>query len=113
MDETSVYRIEISYHRPKDILIIHLLPKRPARLGGGEHDFWIRYDWDDPAKVVGFEVWDFSLMIPQIYNPEIVPGISMKFSMSDQMAPTYTLQEVLEWAYLTFVLRQEREALVA
>lgn len=113
MDKTSVNRIEISYNRAKDILTVHLLPKRPAKLGGGEHDFWIRYDWDDAKKVVGFEAWDFSLMIPQIYNQKIVPETSMKFSLSDQLAPSYTLQELLEWAYLTFVLRQEKEALVA
>jgi hypothetical protein len=37
------HEIEVSYYRQKDILSIHILPKRPAKTGGGEEDFLKRY----------------------------------------------------------------------
>jgi hypothetical protein len=43
---------------------IHILPRRPAKTGAGEDDFFIRYAWDDPQTIVGFEIVDFSLIIP-------------------------------------------------
>jgi hypothetical protein len=99
--------IEISYYRPKDILSIHVLPKRPATTGGGDADFLIRHDWDDPQKIVGFEILDFSLIIPKIYNREIVPDLPMKFFIKGTEVTDLSLQEVLEWAYLAFILRKE------
>ncbi|MDZ7361315.1 MAG: DUF2283 domain-containing protein [candidate division KSB1 bacterium] len=99
--------IEVSYFRQKDILSIHILPKRPAKTGGSEEDFLIRYDWDDPKTIAGFEILDFSLIIPKIYNHAIVPDLPMKFSIKGTDETDLTLQEVLEWAYLAFVLRKE------
>jgi uncharacterized protein YuzE len=99
--------IEVSYFRQKDILSIHILPKRAAKTGGGEEDFLIRYDWDDPKTIVGFEILDFSLIIPKIYNRSIVPDLPMKFSIKGTAVAALSLQEVLEWAYLAFVLRKE------
>jgi hypothetical protein len=104
--------IEISYYRHKDILSVHILPKRPAKTGGGEDDFLIRYDWDDPKTIVGFEILDFSLIIPKIYNREIVPELPMQFSIKGTEVTNLSLQEVLEWAYLTFILRKEEVPLV-
>ncbi len=105
--------IEVSYYRPKDILSIHILPKRPAKTGGGEEDFFIRYDWDDPNIIVGFEILDFSLVIPKIYSREIVPELSMRFSIRGTEVTDLSLQEVLEWAYLAFILRKETIPILA
>jgi hypothetical protein len=105
--------IEPSYYRAKDILSIHILPKRPAKTGGGESDFLVRYDWDDPNTIVGFEILDFSLFIPKIHNREIVPDLPMKFSIMGTAMPALSLQGVLEWAYLTFILRKEEIPILA
>ncbi len=63
MVEQSEHKIELSYYRFKDILLLHIIPKRPAKTSGGISDFLIRYDWDDPNLIVGFEILDFSLFI--------------------------------------------------
>ena len=105
--------IEVSYYRPKDILSIHILPKRPAKTGGGEDDFLIRYDWDDPQTIVGFEILDFSLIIPKIHNREIVPELPKRFSIKGTDVSDLSLQEVLEWAYLVFILRKEEASILA
>jgi hypothetical protein len=106
-------RIELSYYRSKDILSIHILPKRPAKTRGDESDFLIRYDWDDPNTIVGFEVLDFSLLIPKIYNREIVPELPMRFSIMGTEMAGLSLQEVLEWAYRAFILRKEEAPVAA
>jgi len=107
MVEQDERKIELSYYRSKDILSIHILPKRPAKTGGGESDFLIRYDWEAPSTIVGFEILDFSLFIPKIYNREIVPELPLKFSIMGTEISGLSLQEILEWAYLAFILRKE------
>jgi len=107
MVEQDEHKIELSYYRSKDILSIHILPKRPARTGGNTSDFLIRYDWDDPNTIVGFEILDFSLCVPKIYSREVVPELPFKFSITGTEISGLSLQEILEWAYLAFILRKE------
>ena len=107
MSTKNANQIEISYYRHKDILSIQILPIRPARTGNGKSDFLIRYDWDDPEKVVGFEILDFSTLIPKIYNKNIIPELPMLFSISGTEEDGLTLQEVLEWVYRNLILHQE------
>ena len=94
MVEQGEHKIELSYYRSKDILSIHILPKRPAKTSGGTSDFLIRYDWDDPNTIVGFEILDFFLFIPKIYNREIVPVLPVKFSIMSTEIPGLALQEI-------------------
>ncbi|MFQ5630330.1 MAG: hypothetical protein ACE5I1_16285, partial [bacterium] len=82
MATKNAHQIEIGYYRHKDILSIQILPIRPARTGNEKCDFFIRSGWDEPEKIVGFEILDFSLMIPKIYNKKIVPELPMRFSIS-------------------------------
>lgn len=98
-------QIEVDYFEERDILSIQFLPRRPARMGETSHHFFIRYDWDHPDQVVGFEIMDFSLFVPRLREPGAVPAIDMRFEVEGTSLAQATLREVLEWAYRRFVLQ--------
>ena len=98
-------RLKVVYHSDKDILSLIILPRRPSRTSGNEHDFLILYDWDNPDEIVGFEILDFSLLVPHLYEPGVVPAVDLRFEVEGTSLTNVTLIEVLEWAYRHFVLR--------
>jgi uncharacterized protein YuzE len=98
-------RLKVVYHPDKDILSLIILPRRPSRTSGNEHDFLILYDWDNPDEIVGFEILDFSLLVPHLHEPDVVPTVELRFQVEGTSLTDATLTEVLEWAYRHFVLR--------
>jgi uncharacterized protein YuzE len=96
-------QIEVSYDRAKDTLYIQTLPSRLARMGGSEFDFYIRYDWDEPLKIVGFEWLDFSNGYKGIDHIDEIKAIETKFDIKNTRIKNFSLREVLDWAYKTYV----------
>jgi hypothetical protein len=66
----------------------------------------VRYDWDKPDEVVGFECLDFSLLIPHLAEPGVVPKLDLRFDVAGTALMNVTLTEVLHWAYERYVLRR-------
>ena len=66
----------------------------------------VRYDWDKPDEVVGFECLDCSLLIPHLAEPGVVPKLELRFDVEGTMLVNVTLTEVLHWAYERYVLRR-------
>lgn len=96
-------QIEVTYDRAKDTLYAEILPGRPARIDGFEFDFYIRYDWDEPSKIVGFEWLDFSKGYQGADHIDEIISINTKFDIKNTRLKNFTLREVIEWAYKTFV----------
>ena len=122
-------QLDIAYFADKDILDAIILPNRPSVVGGGEHGFLIHYDREHNHELSGFEILDFSDFIPHLYEPGVVPVLSMRFDIqktivsvdSDGIVHRHTvdtglrgvtLHEALEWAYHEYILA-ERPRLVA
>ncbi|MFQ6014493.1 MAG: DUF2283 domain-containing protein [Anaerolineae bacterium] len=103
----SSVRIEVTYSKANDTLYLRTLPKRPARMEETDCDFYIRYDWDDPSKIVGFEWLDFSVYFNALDEPGVIPELDMRFDVVGVNLTNATLREVLQWAYRTFVLEEE------
>lgn len=108
-------RLKAIYYDNKDILYLQLLPERPARVDETKYGFMVRYDWDDPETVVGFECLDFSLLVPHLAEPGVLPKLEMCFDIEGTDLKRATLKDVLIWAYRRYVLKQPvvREAEVA
>lgn len=99
-------KLKVVYHEDKDILSLIILPLRPSRAEGDENDFLILRDWDNRAEIVGFEVLDFSLFVPHIYELDALPPIELRFDVDGTEMRGVTLREVLEWAYKNFIVMQ-------
>jgi hypothetical protein len=99
--------VEIRYHEAKDTLYLRTLPKRPAKMAETDYDFYIRYDWDDQTKIVGFEWLDFSTYFNAIDEPGVIPELDMTFNVVGTNLKGLKLKEVLHWAYQRYVLKQE------
>jgi hypothetical protein len=54
-------KLKVRYFEAKYALYLRVIPSRPARMAETDYDFYIRYDWDDPSKIVGFKWLDFSI----------------------------------------------------
>lgn len=98
-------QLKVIYHPDKDILSLIIPPRRPSRVSGNEHDFLILHDWDNPEEIVGFEILDFSLLVPHLYEPGVVPAVDWHFRVEGTSLTEASLTEVLEWAYRHYVLR--------
>lgn len=96
-------KIEVTYDRAKDTLYAEILPARPARVDGFEFDFYIRYDWDDPSKIVGFEWLDFSKGYQGVNHIDEIITTDVKFDIKNTKLKNLTLREVFDWAYKTYV----------
>lgn len=96
-------QIEVTYNRAKDTLYIEILPARPARIDGFEFDFYIRYDWDEPSKIVGFEWLDFSKGYQGIDHIDEITSVDTKFDIKNTRLKNLSLRDVFDWAYKTFV----------
>jgi hypothetical protein len=100
-------KVEIRYQEAKDTLYLRTLPKRPAKMTETDYDFYIRYDWDDQTKIVGFEWLDFSTYFNAIDEPGVIPELDMTFNVVGTNLKGLKLKEVLHWAYQRYVLKQE------
>jgi len=100
-------KLDVRYHEVKDTLYLRILPKRPARMAETNYDFYIRYDWDDPTQIVGFEWLDFSVYFNAIDEAGVIPELDMTFDVVGTRLQGLTLKEVLRWAYQRYVLKEE------
>jgi len=108
--------LNITYYDDKDILYLQILPERPAKVEETKYGFMVRYDWDNPEVIVGFECLDFSLLVPLLAERGVLPDTRMRFDVEGTDLKDATLKEVLIWAYQRYVLRPlmvSREALLA
>jgi hypothetical protein len=105
-------KVEIRYQEAKDTLYLRVLPKRPARMAETDYDFYVRYDWDDQTKIVGFEWLDFSTYFNAIDKPGVIPELDMTFNVIGTNLQGLKLKEILRWAYQRYVLRQEAPTLI-
>ena len=103
----KIVKVEIRYHEAKDTLCLRILPKRPARMAETDYDFYVRYDWDDQTKIVGFEWLDFSTYFNAIHELGVIPELDMTFDVVGTNLRGLDLKEVLRWAYQRYVLKQE------
>jgi hypothetical protein len=97
--------LKITYYENKDILYLQILPERPAKVEETKYGFMMRYDWDDPSVIVGFECLDFSLLVPHLAERGVLPDLRMKFDVEGSGLKNATLREVLIWAYQRYVLK--------
>jgi len=107
--------LEVVYYEDKDILYLQILPERPAKVEETKHGFMVRYDWEDPEVIVGFECLDFSLLVPHLAERGVLPDVRMRFDIEGAGLKNATLREVLIWAYQRYVLKPlmvPREALL-
>ncbi|MBC8263259.1 MAG: DUF2283 domain-containing protein [Anaerolineales bacterium] len=98
-------KLKITYYEDKDILYLQILPARPAKVEETKYGFMVRYDWDDPEVVVGFECLDFSLLVPHLAEPGILPEVRMRFDIQEAGLKNTSLREALIWTYQRYVLR--------
>lgn len=96
--------LKVTYHRAKDTLYLRTLPKRPATMDVTDYGFYIRYDWDNPDEIVGFEWLGFSAYINTLDEPGVIPDLEMRFDIEGTDLKGLTLKEVLRWAYHRYVL---------
>ncbi len=99
-------KLKATYYEEKDILYLQILPPRPARVDETRYGLMVRYDWDKPDEVVGFECLDFSLLIPHLAEPGVVPKLDLRFDVEGTTLVNVTLTEVLHWAYERYVLQR-------
>ncbi len=99
-------KLKVTYYDEKDILYLQILPPRPARVDETKYGLIVRYNWDKPDEVVGFECLDFSLLIPHLAEPGVVPQLDLRFDVEGTTLLNVTLTEVLHWAYERYVLRR-------
>lgn len=99
-------KLRATYYGEKDTLYLQTLPPRPARVDETRYGLMVRYDWDKPDEVVGFECLDFSLLIPHLAESGVVPELDLRFDVEGATLMGATLTEVLRWAYERYVLRR-------
>jgi uncharacterized protein YuzE len=99
-------KLKATYYEEKDTLYLQILPPRPARVDETRYGLMVRYDWDKPDEIVGFECLDFSLLIPHLAEPGVVPQLDLRFDVEGTKLMMATLTEVLHWAYEWYVLQR-------
>ena len=82
-----------------------MLPERPAKVEEAKYGFLVRYDWDQPDEIVGFESIDFSLFVPHIGESGILPRVDILFDIENGGPKGLTLKELLSWAYEQYILK--------
>ena len=97
--------LKIIYYEDKDILYLQILPERPAKVEETRYGFMVRYAWDDPEMIVGFECLDFSLLVPHLAERGVLPDVRMRFDIEGAGLKNAPLREVLIWAYQRYVLK--------
>jgi len=102
----EVHKLKTTYYKDKDILYLQILPERPGKVVETQYGFMIRYDWDNPEVIVGFESLDFSLLIPHLAEPGVIPELDMRFDVIGAPLREASLREVLTWAYEHYVLKR-------
>jgi uncharacterized protein YuzE len=105
VNRRGIVSLEVAYYEDKDILYLQILPERPAKVEETRYGFMVRYDWDDPEVIVGFECLDFSLLIPHLAERGVLPDVRMRFDVEGAGLKDATLREVLIWAYQRYVLK--------
>ncbi|MFQ5813065.1 MAG: DUF2283 domain-containing protein [Anaerolineae bacterium] len=105
MSRRSTVPSRIAYYEDKDILYLQILPERPAKVEETRYGFMVRYDWDDPEVIVGFECLDFSLLVPHLAERGVLPDVKMRFDIEGASLKGATLKGVLIWAYERYVLK--------
>lgn len=100
-------QLSVAYYEDKDILYLHILPKRPFVVSETDLGFFIHYDMEKQKDIVGFECMDFSILIPHIENPKVVPDFSISFDVKEFGLEGVNLKKILEWAYQRYVLKLE------
>lgn len=95
---------EVWYNALNDTLYVRILPRRPARMAETGYDFYVRYDWADPSRIVGFEWLDFSSYFGTLDEPGVIPDVALTFDIAGTHHQGLTLKEVLRWAYQHYVL---------
>ncbi|MFQ6058927.1 MAG: hypothetical protein ACE5MB_08645 [Anaerolineae bacterium] len=87
---------------------MHILPYGSARLQEIAEDFFVCYDWDDPQRVIGFEIHYFSLFDPSDLNdPALAPYLAMRCEVVDSDLGQASLWEILAWARQRFLGRSD------
>jgi len=99
-------KLKATYYNEKDILYLQVLPPHSARVDETRYGLMVRYDWDKPDEVVGFECLDFSLLVPYLAEPGVVPKLDLRFDVEGTTLMNATLAQVLHWAYERYVLRR-------
>lgn len=99
-------KLKVTYYDEKDILYLQVLPPRPARVDETRYGLIVRYHWDKPDEIVGFECLDFSLLIPHLAEPGVVPQLDLRFDVEGTRLVKATSTEVLHWAYERYVLQR-------
>jgi len=99
-------KLKATYYSEKDILYLQVLPPHPARVDETRYGLMVRYNWDRPDEVVGFECLDFSLLIPHLAEPGVVPKLDLRFNVEGASLTNATLTDVLHWAYERYVLQR-------
>jgi len=100
-------QLSVAYYGDKDILYLHILPKRPFVVSETDLGFFIHYDMENQESIVGFECLDFSMLVPHIEDSKIVPDISISFDVKEFGLEGVSLKKILEWAYRKYVLKLE------
>lgn len=106
-------KLKVNYYEDKDILYLQIIPERPAKVDETKYGFMVRYDWDNPKEIVGFECLDFSLLIPHLAEPGVLPKVKMRFDIEGSEIKDATLKDVLIWAYCRYVLRQPAKVTIS
>jgi len=74
-----------------------------------DYDFYIRYDWDDASRIVGFEWLGFSAYFSTLDEPGVIPEVDMTFDVVGTDLKGLALKSVLRWAYERYVVKREAE----
>lgn len=107
MEDTK--KVKLNYYEYGDTLWIHILPERQALESMTEYDFYIRYDQENIHEIVGFKILDFSHFISHIDEKGVLPKISMRFDVPELNLKSVSLRELINQAYLKFVLHRKPE----
>jgi hypothetical protein len=101
--------LKVTYYEAKDILLLTILPSRPAKVDENDFGFFTRFDWNNRTDIVGFEIMDFrARFIPHLYDPEAIPAVALAMRFSVEGGPQHAdTHEVLEWAYRRFVVKKD------
>lgn len=100
-------QVEVRYSGAHDTLSIRTLPMRPARMAETNYDFYIRYDWECPEEIVGFEWLGFSSYVNAQDESGVIPELDVVFDVAGTELKGLTLKTLLWWAYERYVLKQE------
>lgn len=100
-------QLSVAYYEDKDILYLHILPKRPFVVSETNLGFFIHYDMENQESLAGFECLDFSLLIPHIEDPNVIPYLPISFDVKEFGLEGISLKSILEWAYQKYILKLE------